>query len=122
MTWEELKENFENCRVVKIPCKSLSYGFRNSDKEVEAIAFRNLFFTEEGDILFKSDDTANFVKIKHVPFCKGNEKYRLKEGTTYPIDADIWEPALSQKKCAFFEGAEWLEKYSISPTIKITIE
>lgn len=51
-----------------------------------------------------------------------NEKYRLKEGATYPIDADIWEPALSQKKCAFFEGAEWLEKYSTSPTIKVSIE
>lgn len=75
MTWEELKEKFKDCRVVKIPCKHLAYGFRNSDKEVEAITFGYLSFTEEGDILFKSDDTTTkFVKIKHVPFCEGNKK------------------------------------------------
>lgn len=81
MTWEELKEKFEGYRIVKIPRKWLAYGFRNSDKEIESIKVSGLFFTEEGDILFKQDDTStNFIKIKHVPFCKGNEKmWRIME-------------------------------------------
>lgn len=51
-----------------------------------------------------------------------NEKFRIKDGFAAPLDADIWEPALSQKKCVQYVGAEWLEQYENAPSIKISIE
>ena len=51
-----------------------------------------------------------------------NDRFRIKEGFAAPLDADIYEPALSQKKCLDYVGAEWLEEYSNAPTVKISIE
>lgn len=86
----------------------------------ERVALEQQLFEHYKPLLTKKSNT--FRDGDYKISIQINEKYRIREGFAPPPDADIYEPALSQKKCVQYLGAEWLEQYENAPTIKVSIE
>ena len=90
------------------------------DAKEERVALEQQLFEAYKPMLVKKSNTFRDGDFKITITL--NEKFRIKDGFAAPLDADIYEPALSQKKCLEYVGAEWLEQYSNSPTVKVSME